>query len=160
MQKRLKRIRIPYSVLLPLFFAGMSTRDIGRQVGLSSSRVSKMLIDLGLAHDRSEIAIRKQPSQSKHWRSARAAARRLWERQVGPIPEGWHIHHKNRDYTDNKIENLECITASEHAKLHHPKNPIPRHLRPERKAYMLEWSSKHPNYQTEYSRKRREAARD
>jgi hypothetical protein len=28
------------------------------------------------------------------------------------------VHHKNEDYTDDRIENLEVMTRSEHMKLH------------------------------------------
>lgn len=46
--------------------------------------------------------------------------RAIWEHHNGPIPEKHHIHHINGDPFDNRIENLECISAfkhnSEHAK--------------------------------------------
>ena len=29
-----------------------------------------------------------------------------------------HIHHKNHDKSDNRLDNLELLTASEHSKLH------------------------------------------
>ncbi len=45
--------------------------------------------------------------------------RYIWEKQNGRrIPTGFHIHHKNGDSLDNRIENLELISASEHSKLH------------------------------------------
>lgn len=50
-----------------------------------------------------------------------------------------HVHHINHDYTDNRFENLSVLNASDHSKHHHPKNPIPRWLRPERKVYMKEY---------------------
>jgi len=44
--------------------------------------------------------------------------RRMWEDVYGPIPEDHHIHHKNGDSTDNRIENLECIHKIDHHLMH------------------------------------------
>lgn len=41
-----------------------------------------------------------------------------WEYYNGEIPEGFHIHHINRITTDNRIENLELISKSEHLSEH------------------------------------------
>ncbi|WP_366522307.1 HNH endonuclease signature motif containing protein [Acidovorax sp.] len=38
----------------------------------------------------------------------------VWEHHNGPIPAGCHIHHINGDKSDNSLENLECLGASEH----------------------------------------------
>jgi hypothetical protein len=59
------------------------------------------------------------------------------ERFLGRKLSPWeHVHHKDEDYTNNSQDNLEVLLDSEHYALHHPKNPVPRHLRPERRAYM------------------------
>ncbi len=34
-----------------------------------------------------------------------------------------HVHHKNEDKRDNRIENLELVTVQEHASLHKSKHP-------------------------------------
>lgn len=34
------------------------------------------------------------------------------------IPRDWHVHHVNGDRLDNRRENLELLTNSEHQKLH------------------------------------------
>ena len=46
----------------------------------------------------------------------------LWKDWNGPIPEGCEIHHKDGDPLNNALDNLECLTAEEHAKYHaeHP----------------------------------------
>lgn len=49
--------------------------------------------------------------------------RAIWVEKNGPIPPGHHIHHKDGDTFNNKIENLECISASEHLSEHGFQNP-------------------------------------
>lgn len=41
-----------------------------------------------------------------------------WIAAHGPIPPGHHIHHKNRRKWDNRIENLECLSAEQHRREH------------------------------------------
>lgn len=43
----------------------------------------------------------------------------VMEQKLGhPIPKGSHVHHINGDTKDNRVENLEVLSASEHRKLH------------------------------------------
>ena len=42
----------------------------------------------------------------------------IWEYYNGPVPKGYHVHHKDFDKNNNEIENLELLTASEHSSLH------------------------------------------
>lgn len=42
-------------------------------------------------------------------------ARAMWETFVGEIPKNMNIIHKNGDRWDNSIENLEIISAKQHA---------------------------------------------
>lgn len=40
--------------------------------------------------------------------------RAVWEHHNGPPPTGWHVHHRNEDKGDNRIENLDCMPNSTH----------------------------------------------
>lgn len=42
----------------------------------------------------------------------------VWEYYNGAIPKGYHIHHKDHDKTNNEIDNLTLLSASEHSSLH------------------------------------------
>ena len=44
--------------------------------------------------------------------------RYVWMKEKGEIPKGYDIHHKNHDCHDNRIENLELLTKSEHARVY------------------------------------------
>ena len=45
--------------------------------------------------------------------------RAIWESANGEIPQGFHIHHRNNDSTDNRLENLELQSKSAHFLTHH-----------------------------------------
>lgn len=79
----------------------------------------------GLNNQRSNLVHRlrkdvsKRPALSTHWRSARAAARRMMERHLGrTLDRHEHVHHINGDFTDNRLDNLEVMSASEHTRMH------------------------------------------
>ena len=42
------------------------------------------------------------------------------------VPEGWDIHHKNGDHSDNHPDNLQLMTHSDHLSLHHKGIPNPK----------------------------------
>jgi hypothetical protein len=46
----------------------------------------------------------------------------VWEFFNGEIPENHHIHHKDKDKSNNSIDNLELLSASEHSKHHAKEN--------------------------------------
>ena len=42
----------------------------------------------------------------------------LWEKYIGKIPDGYIIHHKDGNHSNNCLYNLECITRAEHIRKH------------------------------------------
>lgn len=48
----------------------------------------------------------KMPTEYEH--------RIVWEDAHGPIPAGYHIHHKNHVRDDNRLENLELVDGRRH----------------------------------------------
>lgn len=44
--------------------------------------------------------------------------RQVWVQHNGPIPDGYVIHHKDHDWRNNDISNLECVEKGDHAKDH------------------------------------------
>lgn len=122
------------------YLGGLSIRQVSAEVGVSESWAGIVIKRLGISRGKSAAAILRQPPVSKHWRSSRQAARKKMESFLGRKLERYeHVHHIDHNYTNNAIENLCVLNASEHAYHHHPKNPIPRWLRPERKAYMKKY---------------------
>ena len=46
--------------------------------------------------------------------------RLIWEDWYGkPVPKGYVIHHINGDKTDNRIQNLQCVSNGNHIRFHH-----------------------------------------
>lgn len=127
--------------VIELYKTGHSTRCIAEKLGISKSQVGKVIKRLGLSRNRIE-AVRMVcvPYPSAHWRTCRAQARKIVEKSLGrKLNNHEHVHHKDGDFTNNSIDNLEVLDAKTHAHLHHPPNPVPRHLRTERQAYMKEY---------------------
>lgn len=57
------------------------------------------------------------PGETYLTRGGKKLHREVWARAFGPIPEGCHIHHRDGNPLNNRIDNLECIPASEHLSL-------------------------------------------
>jgi len=107
----------PVEQIQALYASGLSARQVAREIGYSPSHVSRLC--QAIARSKQDAAILRQPPKSKHWRSARAAARKIVERARGcKLDPSVDVHHKDGDYTNNTLDNLEVIPRDEHARLH------------------------------------------
>ena len=104
-------------------------RDIKGYEGLYKLRIDGLLHALPKKHRRIEYTygIEKkghlQVSLSKDGvEKTKEMHRLLYETFIGPIPEDHVVHHKNFIGTDNRLENLELLSKSEHSKLHSNEN--------------------------------------
>jgi HNH endonuclease len=50
--------------------------------------------------------------------------RLVYEEHHGPIPPGWHVHHKDGDGLNNAPDNLVALPPHEHARIHNQKHPV------------------------------------
>jgi hypothetical protein len=94
--------------------------------------------------------------------------RDVWKAAFGAIPDGCHIHHRDGDATNNRLENLECIDSKEHFRIergpgsaHGPKttlSPLARekaaewHASPEGR----EWHKRHAERSQSWTKWKRE----
>lgn len=64
--------------------------------------------------------LRRYTKFGNYYRSSRKFLHRaVWEDAHGPIPAGFHIHHKDGNRDNNSIENLEAVDGSDHLSAHH-----------------------------------------
>ena len=100
-----------------LYSSGLSTRQVSNQLNCSCSAVHKWCRDI--TRGRSEAGQLRRPPYSKSWRACRAQARKLMERYLGvSLDSNTIVHHKNGDYTDNRLENLALMPRGEHVAMH------------------------------------------
>lgn len=137
--------------IITLYNQGLSTRDIASRLCVSKSRVGVIIKEAGVSRTKSDAMRLANPMKlSTHWRTCRQHARRIWTVVNGAIPSRYHIHHKDGDYTNNDLTNLECLPGSKHNSLHSrgPEYTIPRHLRPARKEYMRKYLKEYRDSKT------------
>ena len=78
-----------------------------------------------------------------------ALHRQIYKDEVGEIPEGFCIHHKDHNTFNNDVSNLECMSAADRARKH----PFPEETRLEnierakrdKGKYLQEWRDKYPD---------------
>jgi hypothetical protein len=114
--------RTPYKYKLQtweeMYLANLSVPQIVKLLGVPRTPVDRYLRNLGIMRSMKEAGRLYRKDNTAHWRTTRNRAVNVWKESYGNIPVGYHIHHKDGDYTNNTIDNLECLSASQHQLLH------------------------------------------
>ena len=118
--------------VIELYLAGYSCGDIARMFSMSRQAVWERLT-------RSKVKLRTKkvlpfvvydgikftPRGNGYYRATSRDKnlflhRYIYEKEVGIIPEGYDIHHIDFDRQNNRVDNLECISKSEHTSKYSP----------------------------------------
>ena len=128
------RLSLPVAEMAARYEAGEDAHELARVYGTCHLTMLQRLRSAGVAVRRRGMPFRStygyRPGASLYVGSEAylltfdragegcAIHRACWEAHHGPIPTGYIIHHINGDPTDNRVENLACMTNGEHRTLH------------------------------------------
>ena len=79
----------------------------------------------------------------------------VWEQIRGPIPEGFHVHHKNEDPTDDRFSNLELREGVEHISDHSTGESNPRFLDVDARLLVEAWEDIESKIEADVARQTR-----
>lgn len=128
-----KRQNEKFQKAYELYLSGLSLAQVGSQMKCTRQSVYKAFRLRGyplrgpnfqpvIIYDGQKFTLRPSGYYALSTNERKLMHRYVWEKERGKIPAGWDIHHKDSDKTNNMIENLECLSKSEHTRLYSPHN--------------------------------------
>ncbi len=117
-----KRKKI-YEDAYQLYLDGLSLAKVAESIGVTRQGVYKAFVLRGYQlrgpnfrphqfYDGKKFTLRNTGYYSLSTNDRMLMHRYVYEKEVGKIPDGYDIHHINRNKADNHIGNLECISKS------------------------------------------------
>jgi hypothetical protein len=115
---------------IELYKAGLSMQKIAAQLGGTRQSIYDLLTRRSGYEPRKAMAAECQYFNGKKYTKRQTGYfmstkgkrtlmhRDVWEFYNGAIPENYDIHHVDQDRANNKIENLEMLLKSEHARIY------------------------------------------
>src|SRR3990167_4265476 len=88
-----------------LYLEGNSLREI---ISLGYTQWSVVKACRPIFRSKTEALLLRKSNQEKSQtrRACHSRARKIWERLYGPIPDGFHIHHKNKSIYENLSKSI------------------------------------------------------
>lgn len=128
-----QKLNTTYDDAYELYLSGLSLAQVGKSLGVTRQCVFKAFKARGLQlrgpnfqpfqiYDGKKFTLRATGYYSLTTDDRCLMHRYVWEKEVGVIPPGWDIHHKDETKTNNELSNLECLPKSEHTRLYSPHN--------------------------------------
>jgi len=95
---------------------GLNIFTISRRTGINRSSLRELIAEYGLTRSGNPRKSRIIMNANGYMTiNGKLHHRYIWEKENGPIPQGWIIHHLNGIKSDNRLENLLAISRDKHS---------------------------------------------
>ena len=122
-----------YDEAYSLYLSGLSLEQVAIEIGVTRQCVYKAFKKRGVPlrgknfrpyqiYDGKKFTLRNSGYYSLTTDDRYLMHRYVWEKENGAIPDGFDIHHIDEQRSNNSIDNLECLSKSEHTRLYSPHN--------------------------------------